>query len=270
MTLKQRWTPDGLPWGDLRRELVADSEELFYMVSTASFIETTSDLYTRNLVQHFAANPEVSQWLQYSWEPEELNHGRALREYTERAWPDFDWETQYAKFFTDYSALCKPEMLLPLRSLELVSRCVVEMGTASYYTALHHASAEPVLAQLTRNIYEDEVRHYKYFYKYFRQYRDIENTSRTQVLGALWHRLKVFEDEDTYLSLKHVYSTRHPDQVYDKAVYKELIGRIRKLVGRHVPHEMSINMLLKPLDMAPLARRMVQPVMQGVARLMVA
>jgi len=30
---------------------------------------------------------------------------------------------------------------------------------------------------------------------------------------------------------------------------------------------MSVNMLLTPLDMAPMARRVVQPVMESVARL---
>ena len=267
MTDKQHWTLDSIAWGELRRELVVNSEELFYMVAGASFIETTSDLYTRNLVRHFSDNQEVREWLEQGWEPEELQHGRALREYVRHAWPEFDWERQYAAFFADYSALCKPEMLLPERSLELASRCVVEMGTASYYTALHHASAEPVLAQLAKHIFEDEVGHYKYFYKYFRQYRDLENTSRTQVLGALWHRLKVIEDEDSYIALKHVHAARHPDQPYDKTVYKEIMGRIRKLAGKHIPHRMSVNMLLKPLDMAPIARRMVQPMMEGMARL---
>ena len=267
MTDKQHWTLDSIAWGELRRELIVNSEELFYMVAGASFIETTSDLYTRNLVRHFSGNEEVREWLEQSWEPEELQHGRALREYVRHAWPEFDWDGQYARFFADYSALCKPEMLLPERSLELASRCVVEMGTASYYTALHHASTEPVLAQLAKHIFEDEVGHYKYFYKYFRHYRDLENTSRTQVLGALWHRLKVIEDEDSYIALKHVHATRHPDQPYDKAVYKEIMGRIRKLAGKHIPHRMSVNMLLTPLDMAPMARRVVQPVMESVARL---
>jgi hypothetical protein len=97
MSEKQHWTLDSLPWGEVRRELVADNEELFYMVVSASFIETTSDLYTRNLVQHFAGNEEVSGWLEAGWEPEELQHGRALREYVKHAWPEFDWETQYAR-----------------------------------------------------------------------------------------------------------------------------------------------------------------------------
>ena len=36
----------------------------------------------------------------------------------------------------------------------MASRCVVEMGTASYYTTLSRASPEPVLSLLTRRIVE--------------------------------------------------------------------------------------------------------------------
>jgi len=161
---RQHWTLDSIPWNELRPGLVVDSDQLFYMVAGASFIETTSDLYTRSLVRHFAGNAEVSEWLEQGWEPEELQHDRALREYVRQVWPAFDWESGYASFFAEYGALSKPELLLPERSLELVSRCVVEMSTASYYTALHHASDEPVLTQLTRHIFEDEICHYKYFY----------------------------------------------------------------------------------------------------------
>jgi hypothetical protein len=269
MTQSQHWTIDSIAWSSLQRERVADSEELFYMVTAASLIEATTDLYTRNLVQHFAGDAEVADWLEHGWEPEELQHGRALREYVRHAWPALDWERLYAAFLDEYSQACKPELLLPERSLELVSRCVVEMGTSSYYTALHHASDEPVLRQLTRHIYEDEVGHYKHFYKYFVRYREIENTTRTQVLGALWHRLKMIEDEDSTIALRHVYAARHPGRRYDRRVYRAVLKRCRKLAGQYIPHEMSVKMLLKPLDMAPAAQKVVEPVVTGMARLVV-
>lgn len=269
MAQSQHWNWEQLPWNSLQRGLVADNEVLFYMVTSASLIETSTDMYTRNLVDHFADDAEVSDWLKNGWEPEELQHGRALREYVRHAWPDFDWEAVNARFCEEYSQVCKPEMLLPLRSLEMVSRCVVEMGTSSYYTALHHATAEPVLGQLTRHIYEDEVGHYKHFYKYYRRYREIEGVSRTQVLGALWQRLKLIEDEDSYIALRHLYATRHPGKRYDKGVYRKLMKRIRKLAGQHIPHEMSAKMLLRPLDMTPMAQRVVEPVVVGFARLVV-
>jgi hypothetical protein len=267
MQQHRKWTLDTIPWRDIRRERVADSDELFYMVATASFIEITSDFYTRNLVEHFAGDDEVSSWLANQWEPEELQHGAALREYVHRAWPDFDWQKHYDAFQAEYTRTCPPETLLPERSLEMASRCVVEMGTSCYYTALHHASEEPVLRMITQNIYQDEVGHYKYFYRYFRRYRESERTSRAQVAATLWRRLKIIDHEDTYISLKHVYGWRRPGQAYDRSVYKREIGRCRQVAKQYFPHHLSAGMLLKPLDIPRPAMRVAMPVLQSVTRL---
>jgi hypothetical protein len=267
MQQHRKWTLDTIPWDDFRRERVAGSDELFYMVATASFIEITSDFYTGNLINHFAGDEEVSTWLAHHWEPEELQHGTVLREYVRRAWPDFDWQKHYAAFKAEYTRLCPPEALLPERSLEMAARCVVEMGTSCYYSALHHASDEPVLKAITRNIYRDEIGHYKYFYRYFRRYREREHISRVQVASTLWRRLRVIDDEDTYISLKHAYDWRHPGQPYDRNVYKTLIGRCRQLAKGHFPHHLSAGMLLKPLDIPRPAMRVAMPLMEGMTRL---
>ena len=48
---------------------------------------------------------------------------------------------------------------------EMIARCMVEVGTSSYYTALRDAVREPVLKEICRHIAADEIRHYKLFYK---------------------------------------------------------------------------------------------------------
>lgn len=267
MARDRKWTLDTIPWRDMRRERLARSDELFYMVASASFIEVTSDIYTGNLLRHFADDEEVSGWLTDAWEPEELQHGAALREYVQRVWPDFDWHAHYAAFRADYTQLCKPETLFPEHSLEMVSRCVVEMGTSCFYAALHRVTDEPVLAAITRHIYEDEVGHYKHFYRYFRRHREREHTTRSQVAGALWRRLRMIDDEDAFVSFKHVHAWRHPERAYDRAVCKESIKRCRRLVNRYFPHHMSVAMLLKPLDIPRPALRIAMPMMEGVTRL---
>ncbi len=267
MPRRRNWTLESIPWHELQCERMAGSDELFYMVAGASFIEATSDVYTGNLVQHFADDAEVSAWLAEHWEPEELQHGAVLRRYVEAVWPDFDWEHHYSAFKQEYMQLCKPELLLPERSLEMAARCVVEMGTSCYYMALHEACAEPVLAAITRHIYEDEVRHYKYFYRYHRRYREIENTNRAQVARALWQRLRAIDQEDSFISLKHVHGWRHPGRTYDRSVYRREIGRCRRLAHRHFPHHLSAGMLLKPLDIPKPAMRVAMPMVEAATRI---
>lgn len=266
----QRWTLDDIAWAAVQPATVARAEELFYLVATASFIEITTDLYTRNLIEYFSDDADASNWLSNHWEHEELQHGKALKCYVQTAWPDFDWEAAYGAFRAEYAECCKLELLEPTRSMEMAARCVVEMGTASYYTTLSRLSPDPVLSDLTHHIRGDEVRHYKYFYHYFLRYRDLEGAGRTRTLRALWHRLKMIDGEDGLIAMKHVYCARHPGKQFDKRVYRDLHRRCRHAAGRYFPHEMSIKMLLKPLDLSPRVQHVALPVLTGVARYVVA
>ena len=266
----QRWTLADIPWHAIQRERVARDKELFHMVSAASFVEITTHLYTRNLIEYFDGDAEVTDWLEQHWLHEELQHGEALKRYVQIAWPEFDWERTYRDYLCEYSTCCKLEALEATRSMEMAARCVVEMGTASYYTALSRLSPEPVLNVLTRHIREDEVRHYKYFYGYFRRYRAAEGSGRTRVLQALWHRLKMIDGEDAYIALKHVYAVSHPGEPFDSRVYRKLQKRFRHLVGGHFPHQMSAKMLLKPLELGPRAQHIATPILETLLRRLVA
>jgi len=262
----QRWTLADIPWRAIQCQAVAGETELFYLVSSASFIEITTDLYTRNLREYFADDAEVTDWLENHWEHEELQHGQALKHYVQIAWPEFDWEHAYQGFFQEYSGFCKPDLLEPTHSMEMAARCVVEMGTASYYTMLSRLSPDPVLRELTQHIREDEVRHYKHFYHYFMRYREQEGAGRGRTLRALWHRLRMIDGEDGLIAMKHVYMVSHPGAVFDKRVYRELQKRCRHAAGPHFPHEMSMKMLIKPLDLGPRVQHLALPILTSVAR----
>jgi hypothetical protein len=265
---RQRWSLDDIPWQAIRQDATTTTEPFFCLVASASFMESATNLYTENLVEYFKGDKEVTSWLGHYWLPEELQHGRALRRYVETAWPEFDWEPAYQRFVEEFRPYCQIA-LEAARSLELASRCVVEMGTASYYTTLSRASRDPVLAVLARRIADDEVRHYKHFYHYFRNYREVERPSRADVAPALWRRLRMTGGDDSFLVLKHVYSTHRPGDPFDRRVYRGLRRAGRDLVRDHFPYEMSVRMLLKPLGLGPRTQRMVLPVALALARRLV-
>ena len=262
---RRHWSLDDIPWHAIQRDAVTRTEALFYLLASASLMESGTDLYTENLIDYFADDEEVTSWLENYWLPEELQHGRALRRYVEVAWPEFDWEPARRRFVEEFRPYCDTS-LEAIRSLEMASRCVVEMGTASYYRTLSRASPDPVLAMLTRRIAEDEVRHYKHFYRYFRKYRDTERPGRAAVLPALWRRLKMTGGDDSFIVLKHVYNAHHPGEPFDIRVYRRVRRACRDLVRNHFPHEMSVRMLLKPLDLGPRSQRIVVPVIAALAR----
>lgn len=67
---------DDIAYGSIDIARVRDHPTLFYLVTSASFIESGSDLYAGNLARYFADRPETAHWLIHHWEHEELQHGR--------------------------------------------------------------------------------------------------------------------------------------------------------------------------------------------------
>lgn len=263
---RQHWSLEDISWHDIDHAAVVDHELLFYLVTIASFIETATDTYVRNLVAYYAGDQKLTSWLEQHWQYEELQHGRALKRYAQAAWPDFEWDKAYQAFFAEFSATCTVESLEPSRCLEMVSRCIVEMSTSSYYTALSRLSPDPVLSGLTRLIRDDEVRHYKYFYRNLRDYRAREDVGRFQIVKTIVRRLRMIDGEDGRIASKHVYSVRHPGVVFDDRLYRNLQEQCRYFLGPQLPHAMSAKMTLKPLDLSPWVQRAATPLIVFFSR----
>lgn len=264
------WSLDDIDFEAVAHDRVRDNTALLYLVAGASFVEITSDLYTRNLVEYFAGDDEVQGWLQSRWEHEEVQHGRALRRYVQAGWPDFDWERAFAGFYAEYSPLCKTELLGPTRALELAARCVVETGTASYYTMLQRASPDPVLCDLAGRIRADEVRHYKYFYHYFLRYAETESMPRRRVWHTLAARLREVDDEDAYLALKHVVTASEGKPGFERRDYRAARRELINLARPHYPYRMAVKMFLKPLGLNRYVRRVAVPLLSLGARYLLA
>lgn len=264
--VQQRWSLDSIDWQAIRPDAVAADDALFYLVAAASFVESTTYRYTQNLIDQFSGDEEITAWLESHWLPEETQHGHALRRYVQIAWPEFDWDRVYAAFLAEFSLYCGADGLEPTRLREMASRCVVEMGTASYYTTLSRLAPDPALATIARCVAEDEIRHYKHFYRYFRRYQQIQPASRRTVFSALLNRLRMINGEDSVIALKHLYGARHPGEQIDNRQARKLRRGSGHLIRPHFPYRMCVQMLLKPLGLGPRARQIAVPLTEMLAR----
>ena len=244
-----RWSIEDLDFSRIPLDEVRSDETHFYLACSASFVESGSDLYTSNLVDFFEGDDEVTTWLREHWEPEELQHGKALRAYVAHVWPEFDWEPAYRSFLAEYASYCKVELLAPSRGLEMSARCVVETGTATYYRALARSTREPVFIDLATRIANDEVSHYKHFYRFFRRYREEEGLSRVRVLGTLARRTWELKSEDADCAIRHIAKTRSPERAEDARYLREMGGRMSRTVGRNLSPGATLKMLMRPLEL---------------------
>ena len=263
---RQQWSLDSIDWGSVRSDTGAVPDAFFYLVAAASFMESATDRYTTNLIAQFRGDDEITEWLERKWLPEELQHGRALRHYVRIAWPDFDWDRAYEMFLDEFSGYCRADELEPTRTREMASRCVVETGTASYYFALSRMSRDPALATIARRIAEDEIRHYKHFYRYFRRYQQIEPESRSAIFAAVLHRLRMIDRQDGTIALRYVHAAMRPGEQFDRRTFRTLRSSSQVRLGPHFPYRMCVQMLLKPLGFGPRTQRVVLALAEAFAR----
>lgn len=180
---KAGWTLDDIAWDRFDPSKV--DRDLLMAVKAASVVEYNAPDYVGYLKSVFPDDAKVHAIFD-QWGREEEQHGRALARWVKLADPSFDFEATFEAFREGYSP---PHFegsegsVRGSRRGELISRCVVESGTTSYYSAMRDATEEPVLKQIAAHIAGDEMRHWKLFY-------DLQHAQAEPELGFM-RRLRI-------------------------------------------------------------------------------
>jgi rubrerythrin len=262
-----RWRVEEIDFEAIDPTLVRDDEFLFMMLASASFVEILAQTYSRNLIQHFSGDTDATTWLDSHWQIEEVQHGRALKAYLQAVWPEFDWEKAHAEFRIEYSRLCTLEQLEEIPALEMIGRCVVETGTATFYTALHDYVREPVLRQILANIKVDEAAHYSQFRRYFETYNRVDRHGTWAVLLAIWRRTREIQSEDAYIAFKHVQREHAQSKSFCEDDWLRFSRKVKSYARRYYPYTMAVSMLIKPIPMFEPLKAVLRWGSMGVARL---
>jgi hypothetical protein len=243
------WTLDDIPWQRFDRARV--DPDLVRIVKAASLVEHNGAAYAHHLCRIFAGDAEF-QATARRWGEEEVQHGRALARWAALADPQFDFEAAFTRFRTGFHVdFDSDRSRRGSRSGEMVARCVVEIGTSSYYTALREAAEEPVLREICRHIAADELRHYRLFYKNLDRCLKSERLGRCGRLCVALGR--VVESEDDELAYAY-YAANGADRPYDRRQYRRAYAR--RAYALYRPHhvERGMAMLLKAVGLTPNGR----------------
>ena len=243
------WTLDDIPWDRFDRSRVDPG--LVRIVKAAALVEHNGAAYAHHLCRIFADDPEFQETAR-CWGEEEVQHGRALARWARIADPSFDFERAFARFQdgfrVDFDAA---ESRRGSRAGEMIARCIVEIGTSSYYSAMREAADEPVLQEICRHIAADELRHYRLFYKNLKRCLRYERLGRLARLKIALGR--VAESEDDELAYAY-YAANEDERPYERRYYS------RAYAGRafpmYRPHhvERGVVMLLKAVGVVPNGR----------------
>ncbi|MSO75025.1 MAG: ferritin-like domain-containing protein [Alphaproteobacteria bacterium] len=191
------WTLDDIPWDSFDRSRL--DPETVKIAKAACMVEHHSGDYGVYLRSVFFGDPEFAA-AATAWAEEEIQHGKALRRYAELADPSFDFDEAFTRFAAGHRIETSAhESIRGSRCGELVARCVVEVGTSAYYSALRDSVEEPVFREICRRIAADEFRHYKLFYNNMKRYQALEGLSIfTRVKVAAMRMIESTDDELAY------------------------------------------------------------------------
>ncbi len=241
-----RWTLDDIPWDRFDRSRLEPG--MAHIVKAACMVEHHGADYGTYLCNVFHDDPEFRE-MATAWAREEVQHGRALRRYAELVDPEFDFEESFSRFVEGHRLpLDATESVRGSRCGELIARCMVEVGTSSYYSAIRDSTDEPVLKAICTNIARDEFRHYKLFYDHMKRCQEKEGFPFWQRARVAFARLaESYDDELAYA----YYCGSNDSRPYDRkrcsrAYAAQILPRYRFV---HV--QRGCGMVLKAVGVKP-------------------
>lgn len=233
------WTLDDIAWDRFEADKV--DPQILKVMKAASVVEHNGGDYATYLCNVFHDDPEFQEQARI-WAAEEVQHGRALGRWAETADPGFDFDAAFDRFIAGFRPDVEAqESIRGSRSGELVARCIVEVGTSSYYAAMSEACKEPVLKEVCGRIAADELRHYRLFYKALKRYLDREGIGRfRRILVALG---RIRESEDDELAYAYHATNAGPDDSYDRKRASDIVHGVafRYYQPKHVDRVVAMT-----------------------------
>ena len=242
----RHWTLEDVPWHRFDASKVEPAE--LEAVKAASVVEHDAEDYVAYLASVFRDDPEFIAAAR-AWGEEELQHGRALGRWAELADPSFDFAASFARYTEKHRLpLTATESVRGSRSGELIARCMVEVGTSSFYSALRDATDEPALKAICRHIARDEIRHYKLFYTHLQRYLARERpVLLTRLRASLVRFIESNDDELAYA----YYCGLGESAPYDRRRFNRAYVRRTYPLYRYDHVVRGIAMILKAVGLNP-------------------
>jgi len=241
-----RWTLDDVSWDLFDRSKL--DPEVVRIVKAASLVEYNGAAYAHHLCRIFYDDPDFQRAAR-CWGEEEIQHGQALARWAALADPRYDFEFAFGRFQAGYRVDFDTDISRRgSRSGEMIARCMVEIGTSSYYSALRDGVQEPVLKEICRNIAADEIRHYKLFYRNLNRCLERDRIGFFQRLRLAVGRIAEAEDDELAYAYYAANETAAP---YDRRRHSRAYAQraLALYQEHHVRHITA--MIFKAVGLAP-------------------
>jgi hypothetical protein len=231
--------------------LVRANGPLFYSVAAASLLESIAPLYAQRLLYLARGDEPLAQWVADEWLPQKAARARALQEYVERTWPEFDWAGAHEQH---RAAAAADGGLGPQRATaahELLARCVAAAQSGVIYRCLARWPDDPLLREIAAGCAQEEA---AWFTRFRTAYDAAARTQRFGIASA-WRtaRACVRTARDTHLP--HVFAAIAaqcgPQVPFPLLRYSEFLRRMRPVIERYANPGSPERLLFRPWNGRP-------------------
>lgn len=221
--MSEKWKYEDIDWSLFDPKKV--NPETVRIIKAGSVVEHNGSDYGLYLQNVFAGDELFLKEIK-AWSKDEIKHGKVLAQWVTMADPTYDFQERFKAYVDGFPIdIHAQESIRGSRGAELLTRCMVEIGTSSFYSAVKDSTDEPLLKHICAKIAADELRHYKLFYTHYQRYQAHEKISLRKRIGIALGRL--FENEDDELAFAYYtanketrpYNRKYYTQIYGKAVY---------------------------------------------------
>ncbi len=219
--MSKKWKFEDIDWSLFNPNKV--NPDILSVIKAGSVIEHNSTDYGLYLKGVFEGDAYFCQEVE-EWVEDEVKHGKVLAKWIQLADSTFNFEDRFKAYVKGFPIdVDAKESIRGSRASELLTRCMIEIGTSTFYTAVKDATHEPLLKHICSKIAADELRHYKLFYTHLQRYQAQEKLN-------LWKRFKVtvsrlLENQDD--ELPFAYHTANKETApYDRYHYTRVYGKI--------------------------------------------
>ena len=261
------WKLDQIQWQDFDATLV--DPRFLRLAKGACLVEFNANDYVAYLSNVFRGDDDLCAEIR-KWGDDERQHGTALARWVKLADPNFDFDKAVAKFRKVQPIEVDAQTSIRgSKCQELVARCMVETGTATYYAALCDSTVEPVFKQICKLIAADEIHHYKFFLKTLEKYKKLEGLSRWKRFKTVVERSVEAEDEELTLAFA---CGNYPDREIRREDFKEYSKEFLAIAYRlyrrpHIERASKLAVNAAGLPSKPWLTKSIAAVLTGIMHL---
>ena len=231
--------------------LVRANGPLFYTVAAASLLEAVAPLYARRLL-YLARNDEaLVRWVEDEWLPRKAARARALQDYVERTWPEFDWACAHDQYRASAAADGGLGRQRATVAQELLARCVAAAQSGVIYRCLARWADDPCLRAIAAEIAQEEAG----WFTQFRAAYDRAAQAQRFGLTCAWRtaRACVCTARDIHLPLVFRAMTAQcgPQVPFPMLRYSEFLRRMRPVIARYAKPGSPERLLFSPWNGRP-------------------